>query len=933
MLDTIGDVLLGAASSLLNAIVEKTLTKNTTPSTKKIIEAKIIELTYVVAEPLSEYLKSEGVQSQIVEQIVESVKTSILEFMTDNNKATKLGLDIGRITRAISENLKGDTAIHLSRNYPTQYDLVLRVFVQLAVQVPPLFSTWETMKYQNLFNQIDDLRDLLIQMYRTLENFSTVNQGDRSLLANICGHKAITDALELEIHGLRNAAIPSAKAENIFVQPCLSEMSANPIRNDFGSVLTKNELYYECYSDLIGELHSGSQILIRGDAGAGKTTYARWLCSKLLTKDSPRMGVFFELRDFTNLRDAPSLLDLVKFNITKSFSEQIDSLILREWCKVGQIFVIFDGFDEISESNRDSAVFWIGGLQQAYPGVIQLITSRELSTKHAVDLIQNGWRNFSIQPFDPPRIEKYISRFQSHGPGIQTGAAVVNAHTLARQWEADPTISPLTRNPLLLSTLMVLHHMDGELPDDRSDLYERYVDGMLGLWERKKKLVPHRTPLTKEQKKKALQIIAINMISEEIDTVGEEKVVQWLDSYIQEEKIIGPVGGVLEHLRERSGLLIGPGQYSFAHKTIGEYLVAEACMDGIQRDISERRFDRKLIERHSSTDRWNTVLFLWAGLAPIKDVQEFVEAMIGQGEYRLASGILLDRRKRFDNSWMRSVLLKLLTGINSTFNSDFPWTIYLVPLDRVFFLMESHFNQFRCYQSDFEQLHHIYQIGGLGHRFVGLRELLSEIYRLGVFTAEDFAEEVERFSDPLWVDYHFASEFSCMKFVNFCDHVGRKLSFIHYFAMNPCKGVAQNEALDMISHKENFEKARASLCCDLLQRIGNVSEDECSSILQLYTEDPVFTFLLSADRPQADFTSDIVREYVPIFGDLALNPYNVQNGRQPNFGEALNDQISLVETRVDMFENDEIASGLSKLLGSVRRIAERYHFDSTIKTE
>ena len=929
MFDTIGNVLLGAASSLIGPRIEQALTKNATGPTKARIDAKITELTCVVVEPLSEYLKKEGVQSQIVVQIVESVKASILEFMTDNNKAMELGLDTSRIAGTISENLKGDAAIGLSRAYPTQYDIVLRAFVQLTVQIPSLFCTWETMKFQIQFKQIDDLRDSLDEAFKTLENVSVATQRDGTLLKNICDHKAITDALKLEIHGLRNAAIPSAEAEKLFVQPCLSEMNPNQIQTDFDSVLTR----YERYSDLIGELDAGSQILVRADAGGGKTTYAKWLCSKFLKENPPRMGVFVELRSLTNFKDVPSLLELVKtkFTTTKSFTEQIDSPILRDWCKVGQIIVILDGFDEISEINRDSAIIWIDGLQQAYPGVIQLITSRNLSTKHAVNLIQNGWRNFSIQPFDPPRVEEYISRFQSHGPGIQTGATVVNANTLARQWEADPTISPLTRNPLLLSTLLVVHHMDGELPDDRSNLYKRYVDGMLGLWESKKKLIPHRTPLTKEQKKRSLQIIAINMISDEIDAVGEEKVGQWLESYIQEEKITGHVSGVLEHLRERSGLLIGPGQYSFAHKTIGEYLVAESCMDGIQRDISGRRFDRKLIEKNSSTDRWNTVLFLWAGLAPINDVQEFVEAMIGQEEYKLASGILLDRRKRLDNSWMRSVLLKLLIGIDSTLDTDLSWGISLIPLDKKFDIEEVPFECFRCYQSDFEQFHFSYKIRNLGHGFVGLRELLSEMYKLGVFTAEDFADEVERFSDLLWVDYHFASEFSCMKFVNFSDHAGRKLAFIHYFAMNPCKGPAQKQALDMISHRENFEKARASLCCDLLQRIGYVSEDKCFNILQLYTEDSIFTSLLSADRPQAEFTSDIVREYVPISGDRYT--YYGRNEGQPNFGEALVDQISLVEARVDLFENGEISSGLSKLLGSVRRIAERYHFDSTIKTE
>ena len=52
-------------------------------------------------------------------------------------------------------------------------------------------------------------------------------------------------------------------------------------------------------------------------------------------------------------------------------------------------------------------------------------------------------------------------------------------------------------------------YMDGELPDDRSKLYDRYIDGMLGLWELNKELATPTVPLTKEQKKKVLAVCRI----------------------------------------------------------------------------------------------------------------------------------------------------------------------------------------------------------------------------------------------------------------------------------------------------------------------------------------------------------------------------------------------------------------------------------------
>jgi hypothetical protein len=115
-------------------------------------------------------------------------------------------------------------------------------------------------------------------------------------------------------------------------------------------------------------------------------------------------------------------------------------------------------------------------------------------------------------------------------------------------------------------------------------------------------------------------------------------------------------------LRERSGLVVGPGIYSFAHKSIAEYLVAEAVLQGDQRDASGARIDRFYLFEHRVDDRWNTVTFLWAGLAPVADVEAFIQACIEATNWALAYGILSDQYDRVPIDARRQLLLQPMTA-------------------------------------------------------------------------------------------------------------------------------------------------------------------------------------------------------------------------------------------------------------------------------
>ncbi|MEL7408135.1 MAG: NACHT domain-containing protein, partial [Cyanobacteria bacterium J06558_2] len=362
-------------------------------------------------------------------------------------------------------------------------------------------------------------------------------------------------------------------------------------------------------------------------------------------------------------------------------AEGVTSNKINQWIKQRQIIFILDGFDEIPPEKRDEIQQWIQELNIAIKNCPIVITSRPLTTNHLEELGEQ-WELFEIKPFDEPRIIDYIQRWYKYTSLLADSDREINVKVLAQQWQSDPTIEPLTSNPLLLSTLLMVHHLDGSLPSGRSELYNRYVKGMLGLWDDRRKVKAHKISLSLKEKWQILRGIALYMNFEQKDQLDEGEITQQLDRILEEMKLTCSAEDVLETLRERSGLIIGPGIYSFIHKSVGEYLVADAINQGDQRDTSGTRIDRLTLFDYRDKDRWNTIIFLWAGIASVKDLENFIDSCIEAKSYRLALGILYDQYEKFSTIYRKNLIDKLLCGqIELGFPQRSVYYKYYAPFD------------------------------------------------------------------------------------------------------------------------------------------------------------------------------------------------------------------------------------------------------------
>ena len=654
------EFLLGTAASLLAAAVDRRFIEQPGKWQRRRVDRRIDSMTDAVMQSMVEYFEREKIDEETTKLIAQEAVKPVRSLIDRNDEMITRGLDVNAIASYILEEMLDKNASAIAKEYPAAFDTMLRAFVDLAVRTPPLFADWEQKQFSSTYQKLAELEAYLSKIYGDMRKVTERHERGEALIDRIIVHQAGQLALKMSMHGLRSSELPQTDIDNLFILPHFSECKL--VRGELDSPERLNEAQFNLY---FSSGQTGQRCVVEAPAGAGKTTWTEWLGAQLLNDDhKASLPVDIRLRLALKKTKLPTLIEAVQGSITPAFRDKFGPGEIDSWVNGAKITLLLDGFDEVPERERDNVWKWIHDITAADPNINIVITSRPLTTNHIQKFAKTGYRYLTLDPFDENQVEQYISKYIKYGPPIQTGAPELSPSELAKSWRNDPSLGPLTANPLLLSTLLAVHHMDGELPQGRAALYERYVDGMLGAWENRKELTPPDVALTKPAKRRILELIAINMIANEVDAADESEAKKWISPYLKEIGVEASVLTVLENLRERSGLLIGPGQYSFAHKSIGEFLVACSCNNGIARDSNGQRYDRMLLTAKCDEDRWLMVVFLWAGIAPAADVQLLIEEQVRINALGLGDGLLQEFGERLDPKQREEICWKLVTRLN-----------------------------------------------------------------------------------------------------------------------------------------------------------------------------------------------------------------------------------------------------------------------------
>jgi GUN4-like/NACHT domain/Sulfatase-modifying factor enzyme 1 len=390
------------------------------------------------------------------------------------------------------------------------------------------------------------------------------------------------------------------------------------------------------------------RIAIAAGAGSGKTTLLRYLTLCYVTGAYRQhqvrefMPVLLRFRDI--FKEIPpegtiALPDLILKSLAKQPEGEnfrASKLWFEDQLKDGRCLVMFDGLDEVPKSQRHRIKQWVDYQMKRYGKTRFILTSRPAGLELEDDASNARIEvdtSLQVLPFNPDEIEQFVRQWYRslitqdwqmtlrenlRRPEVErlSEEAVQDeierqvkekAESLTRQIFASSALTGLARNPLLVKMIAVTHQESIELPRRRVALYREICDVLLR--KRAAKFSDRRTPLELDDKLALLQLLAWNLMQQEVNTFCYAQGIQWIQERFRQacaDEAIKPKQFLTE-LIEIVGLIVEQEHdtYEFSHLTFQEYFAALYLKAQGQESV--------LVEKVSN-DRWLEVSCFSASL-------------------------------------------------------------------------------------------------------------------------------------------------------------------------------------------------------------------------------------------------------------------------------------------------------------------------------
>lgn len=389
---------------------------------------------------------------------------------------------------------------------------------------------------------------------------------------------------------------------------------------------------------------SARRVLLLGGAGAGKTTFLRWLTHASAAGESPDgdenpwqdvVPFFVSLRQFAD-RDLPEPEDLVRVTAPALAGEKPPgwvSALLRS----GRAMLVVDGVDEVLLDRREEVRRWLAGFLRGYPHARYVVSTRPSAVEDdwLADTAESLPR-YELLPLSGNGLRALVGHWFAAARALETDVAqrewlVSCEHRLAQTLGVRPDVRTLVSSPLLCSLLCALYRKENMyLPQSRKDLLDKALKLLLGEWDGRRGVrVEDELTMSDKEKIILLERFAAPMVrNSELMVTREDAERRFARamSGLRSQGIDPAL--VLRHMLERSGLLREndvDGKIQFVHRTFRDFLAAGEFVKAGEIGY--------LID-HAHDDSLDEVVFMAAAQARAREAGDLLSRLLDRASKR-----------------------------------------------------------------------------------------------------------------------------------------------------------------------------------------------------------------------------------------------------------------------------------------------------------
>lgn len=385
--------------------------------------------------------------------------------------------------------------------------------------------------------------------------------------------------------------------------------------------------------DLLG---TRPRVLLRGDAGAGKTTLVWWLAAHAAAGTlGPQLAELNGLVPFVvplrALRargtgfPSPAELPGAAGLMVDSAPDGWAGRVLAE----GRALLLVDGLDEVPHGDREDVRAWLSGLLARYPRTRCVATVRPLAVE-ADWLDAEDFEELTLLPLRDQDIQAFVTAWHD-AARLDTDDEPLDGleRDLLQQFRHNPTLADLARTPLLCAVICALHRLrEGFLPESRWALYDSALRLLLGSRDDRRRIdAPDGIRMSVEEHQQLLQRLAAWLVRGGQTEFTREQALHQLNRTLPGMPRVAAQGTpeeILTHLLNRTGLLHErtDSVFQFAHRTFQDFLAAK---EFVEDDLVPE------LLRHAREQQWHDVLLLAAGHCSRRDLPVLVEGLLAAG--------------------------------------------------------------------------------------------------------------------------------------------------------------------------------------------------------------------------------------------------------------------------------------------------------------